>query len=265
MKPKQRTEKQPQPPPDIFAEADDFCAGMYQLARAEQRALASVEIAENKLNAARRVRADAVAEALVSDEDVPEQPPLPEDSALRDARGGLISLRRKIREQDVHILTLRERLEAARQEFNGEQIARFAEASKSELAAFRDLLTRRAAMADALGVEPNTVLALPTAVDWADDKSATALHEQHCGPRKTADALAKFANGAEGRMLEMERAKRVRVPFDPSAKFTVIKPFLSGGRSFVPGALVDRFAVDLAVLAKLHHARFVATTNEELA
>jgi len=251
--------------PTVFEECDEFCAGMHQLERAQQRALALVEAAENRLNAARRVRADAVAEALVSDTDVPEQLPLPEDSALRDARGGLVSLRRKIRAEDVHILTLRERLDAARQEFNAAQVAKFGEEAECELAAFRALLARRAAMAEALGVESHAVLALPTVADWAEDKIAAALYEQHCGPRKTAEALATFARGAESRVIEMERAKRVRAPFDPGGKFTVIKPFLAGGRNFVPGQLVDRYSMDVGLLGKLHHARFVTNVTEELA
>ena len=272
MKQKQIQPQPPPPlpkPPGIFQEVRTFVAQMRQLEKAETKARELMETAEQRLNAARKARADEMVEQLLANGHghIPEPgPPCPEEVALQTARNALLSIRRRISDLDVQILVMREKLQAEREQYNETQITNFLAVSKSAADAWANLRTQASGLAAALGIEASAILGrLPEPADWNADLASIKLNADHAEPRKLSESLSDFARDAESRVFQAESARRLQMThFDFSAKYQVVRPVMLHGKAYAVGTRLDRFSMEPGWMSKLHSTKHIRKVEEGL-
>jgi hypothetical protein len=175
---------------------------------------------------------------------------------LEEARAALGGVTRRIREKDVEILSVSERLKAFREAYNQDAVSRFlTDIYEPAATVFALVLRRAAALEDALGVQIPEVHRLPDYGAWREDEEAMAIHKEHVPARLLAESLEEFRRDAEGRILVAERNRRNRAGFDPSARYMVRQAFRCYGKPYEVGQIVDRHTIDLKLLAQLYGSR----------
>jgi hypothetical protein len=258
------------PAPTIWGEFREWIAARQRLQEAEPQAEARVTRAEAELDAARCELAKAEAEALLRGDVLADDRPESQAFAralldLEKSRAGLIGLRQRIAALDPDIPALVQRLHDLREPYNAEQTASFLRGEFEPMAdAFAATLRLGLALEAALGVEIPDLHRLPAVGDWREnDTAASEVYTRHSGPREMSEQLGRFAREASTRQTMRERSRARRAGFDPSARYKVIKRFLSYGREFVPGVFVDSFKIDVKTLSNLYEARHLEPVSRE--
>jgi hypothetical protein len=260
--PKKNHEKKVEKAVDPLDEIRAFVHEQQQLQKAQESAQKRVEQAEKELDTARHELAEAEAQRLMDNPEALDGETSPQSAEfvqaslkLEEARAALGGVTRRLRERDLDILSVSEKLQAYREDYNRAEIARFlTDAYEPTAAALAVMLRRADALASALGVRIEETHRLPERGDWTEDAQATALYQEHSGPKALSESLGEFRREAELRVMVQERNRTSKAGFDPTARYRVIRPFRCYGKEFLPGEIVDCNSIDLKLLGELYQA-----------
>jgi len=268
-KPKTVPQASPPPTPNPLDEIAEFVTDQRALKSALETAESRVARSEAELSEARSALAEAESQRLVEgaafdpeelDADgntSPESADFIQASLqLEQARAGRGGCLKRIRDKDVELLSVAEKLAAIRADYNTATVAEFLEQTFAPAAvAFAQVLRHGDALAAALGCSIPELHRLPDRGDWHDDVDAQLIHKQHSQPRNLAESLEDFRRAAESRVLLQERNKLHRAGFDPRGRFEVVREFRYAGREFPQGATVTSHEIDLHCLSQLYTAK----------
>lgn len=141
----------------------------------------------------------------------------------------------------------------------GEFMQEYNEAAEKFLAVVRFGAALQAALETGLrlALDGVRIPGVDFTVDWRTDSRAAAAHQTLRAPAEIANEMAEVSAKAERQERAAAERAKWHTPFDPDGSFFAKRRVTFAGESFEAGEPIPTGAIPVAVLAKLHRARYV--------